>query len=407
MFAIFISMKIELDTIQNDLLKTGMKLASAISHTRTPSGDKMYQAYLVGGCVRDIVRWKLGQIEFPEIHDIDIATNMPIAELQKNFKTASNNGEAHGTILVFMDGIPFEVTQFRTDGKYTDGRRPDKVEFTDDFMKDCARRDFTINAMGLTGNGIVFDYFGGIKDIERKWIRAVGDPVQRFSEDTLRIMRGIRFMINFDYSISEKTFDAMKTVVDKYKWKLDYMLSYPRIRDEISKVKTNFAGYFGILEKTGLLNWLIAFRDMDKKNLILRIQRVPHVDSNNIFAIIAFGEDKYTLHRLAGTREDSRLLKWYNYMAKKLDETQENMSWDSVVKFVEGDYKAVLAMTQKVPAWHNRIKPALQLAKDKPDMKAITKAIQDAGTKPGPLFGIAVDALVEADYVEKANKLKF
>ena len=146
---------------------------------------------------------------------------------------------------------------------------------------------------------------------------------------------------------------------------------------------------------------------MDKKNLILRLMRVPHVDSNNVFAIIAFGEDKYTLHRLAGTREDSRLLKWYNYMAKKLDETQENMSWDSVVKFVEGDYKAVLAMTQKVPAWHNRIKPALQLAKDKPDMKAITKAIQDAGTKPGPLFGLAVDALVEADYVEKANKLKF
>ena len=399
-------MKIELDTIQNDLLKTGMKLASAISHIKTPD-NRLYQAYLVGGCVRDIVRWKLGQIEFPEIHDIDIATNMPIAELQKNFRTASNNGEAHGTILVFMDGIPFEVTQFRTDGKYTDGRRPDTVKFTDDFMQDCARRDFTINAMGLTGNGIVFDYFDGINDIERKWIRAVGDPVQRFSEDTLRIMRGIRFMINFDYGISDKTFEAMKTVVDKYKWKLDTMLSYPRIRDEISKVKTNHAGYFGILEKTGLLNWLVAFRDMDKKNLILRLMRVPHVDSSNVFAIIAFGENKNTLHRLAGTREDSRLLKWYNYMAKKLDETQENMSWDSVVKFVEGDYKAVLAMTQKVPAWHNRIKPALQLAKDKPDMKAITKAVQDAGTKPGPKFGLAVDALVETDYVEKANKLKF
>lgn len=72
-------MKIELDTIQNDLLKTGMKLASAISHIKAPD-NRLYQAYLVGGCVRDIVRWKLGQIEFPEIHDIDIATNMPIAD---------------------------------------------------------------------------------------------------------------------------------------------------------------------------------------------------------------------------------------------------------------------------------------------------------------------------------------
>ena len=152
-------MKIDLSTIKNDLLTSGMKLASAIE-------SMGYEAYLVGGCVRDMVRWSLGQSGFPDIHDIDISTNMPIEELQKTFKTASNNGEAHGTILVFQDGEPFEVTQFRTDGAYTDGRHPDSITFAKTFKEDCLRRDFTINAMGLSGKGEVIDYYGGIADVE-------------------------------------------------------------------------------------------------------------------------------------------------------------------------------------------------------------------------------------------------
>lgn len=395
-------MKIDLSTIKNDLLTSGMKLASAIE-------SKGYEAYLVGGCVRDMVRWSLGQSGFPDIHDIDISTNMPIEELQKTFKTASNNGEAHGTILVFQDGEPFEVTQFRTDGAYTDGRHPDSITFAKTFKEDCLRRDFTINAMGLSGKGEVIDYYGGIADVENGIIRAVGKAEDRFAEDYLRIFRGVRFMVNFDYSLADSTYEAMKTTASTYTYKLD-SLSYPRIRGEISKVKNpskNLAKFFFTLNHTGVLNWLTTFRNVDVPAMIKRLESVKHLNEDNIFAVIAFGEEPEMLERLSATREDSRLLKWYNYMLKKLKETNENISWDSIVKFVEGDYKTLLEMTKIIPAWYHRIPIALKLKEDKPDLHAIVERVQNEfGIKPSAKFGLAVDALLEQEYEAKATKIQ-
>lgn len=395
-------MKIDLSTIKNDLLTTGMKLASAIE-------SKGYEAYLVGGCVRDMVRWTIGQCGFPDIHDIDISTNMPIDELQKNFKTASNNGEAHGTILVFQDGEPFEVTQFRTDGAYTDGRHPDSIKFAKTFKEDCLRRDFTINAMGLTGQGEVIDYYGGIDDVMNGIIRAVGKAEDRFAEDYLRIFRGVRFMVNFGYSLADSTYEAMKTTVDTHTYKIN-SLSYPRIRDEISKVKNpskNLALFFTTLYRTGILKYLVTFEDVDIPGLIARLESVNHLTADNIFAVIAFGEYDVMLHRLAATREDSRLLKWYYYMLKKLKEPNENTSWDTIVKFVEGDYKTLLELSKIVPAWYNRIPIALKLKKDKPDLHAISERVQNEfHVKPGPKFGAAVSYLLEEAYEAKARHLQ-
>ena len=104
-------------------LRNGLALAKRIETLG-------YEAYLVGGCVRDMVRRQLDQTDTANIHDIDIATNMPIDKLKEHFRTASNNGEKHGTILVFMNDMPYEVTHFRTDGKYSDGRHPDDVAMT-------------------------------------------------------------------------------------------------------------------------------------------------------------------------------------------------------------------------------------------------------------------------------------
>lgn len=379
-----------------------MKLASAIE-------SKGYEAYLVGGCVCDMVRWTIGQCGFPDIHDIDISTNMPIDELQKNFKTASNNGEAHGTILVFQDGEPFEVTQFRTDGAYTDGRHPDSIKFAKTFKEDCLRRDFTINAMGLTGQGEVIDYYGGIDDVTNGIIRAVGKAEDRFAEDYLRIFRSVRFMVNFGYSLADSTYEAMKTTVDTYTYKIN-SLSYPRIRDEISKVKNpskNLALFFTALYRTGILKYLVTFEDVDIPGLITRLESVNHLTADNIFAVIAFGEYDVMLHRLAATREDSRLLKWYYYMLKKLKEPNENTSWDTIVKFVEGDYKTLLELSKIVPAWYNRIPIVLKLKKDKPDLHAISERVQNEfHVKPGPKFGAAVSYLLEEAYEAKARHLQ-
>ena len=113
------------------------------------------------------------------------------------------------------------------------------------------------------------------------------------------------------------------------------------------------------------------------------------------------------LHRLAATREDSRLLKWYYYMLKKLKEPNENTSWDTIVKFVEGDYKTLLELSKIVPAWYNRIPIALKLKKDKPDLHAISERVQNEfHVKPGPKFGAAVSYLLEEAYEAKARHLQ-
>lgn len=189
-----------------------------------------YQAFIVGGVVRDMVIFEHKNIGILEIgkkllvqsrkgganfHDIDIATNMPIEELEKHFTTRSNNGEKHGTILIgwgkdiFGNNKYYEVTQFRTDGTYTDGRHPDSITFTSSFQEDVLRRDFTMNALGLDSSYNVIDYVGGISDITNKIIRTVGNPDERFEEDQLRILRALRFQNQLRYVVDPGVCNAM------------------------------------------------------------------------------------------------------------------------------------------------------------------------------------------------------
>lgn len=184
-----------------------------------------YSACIAGGCVRDMILDK-------PIHDVDIATNMPPEKLQKCFgQIKSNNGEAHGTVLVPFDGCMFEVTRFRADGTYSDGRHPDYVEWADTFQEDSKRRDFTINAMGINYDGELLDYHGGLADLNSKTIRTVGEPEDRFNEDPLRIIRAFRFASVMDFTIDWNTTRAAKTVSPKLA-----NIHAERIHDEISKV---------------------------------------------------------------------------------------------------------------------------------------------------------------------------
>lgn len=162
-----------------------------------------YSAYMVGGCVRDMI---MGIAP----HDIDITTNAKPDEIMSVFsdKETIPTGIKHGTITVIFDNIPFEITTYRIDGEYEDSRHPESVTFTDKIENDLARRDFTINAMAKYKDEII-DVFGGIHDIKNKVIRAVGNPIDRFSEDNLRILRALRFASRYGFKIEKNTLDAM------------------------------------------------------------------------------------------------------------------------------------------------------------------------------------------------------
>lgn len=159
-----------------------------------------YQAYLVGGCVRDYFMGKAP-------HDFDITTNALPHETVGLFSDlrVEETGLQHGTVTVFIDHLPIEITTFRTEGEYSDHRHPDGVEFTASVEEDLARRDFTMNAIAYSLGGRVVDPFGGRADIEAGVIRCVGDGKLRFSEDALRILRALRFAARFGFSLEPST----------------------------------------------------------------------------------------------------------------------------------------------------------------------------------------------------------
>lgn len=185
-----------------------------------------FQAYIVGGCVRDMIMGR-------SVHDFDITTDaLPnqIIEIFSEDKIIPT-GVKHGTVTVLHKGEAFEITTFRVDGSYTDLRRPDTVSFTSSLKEDLARRDFTMNAVAMNLSGKIFDFFGGISDIENKLIRCVGKPEQRFSEDALRILRAIRFASILNFEIESETAESAIKLKDR----LDF-ISAERIKSEFVKL---------------------------------------------------------------------------------------------------------------------------------------------------------------------------
>ena len=185
---------------------------------------KGFEAWAVGGCIRDsVLNRKPG--------DWDITTNAKPAEVKSIFKRTVDTGIQHGTVTVLIKDKSFEVTTYRLDGKYEDSRHPSEVTFTADLVEDLKRRDFTINAMAYNSRAGLVDAFGGVEDIKKRLIRAVGSPGERFKEDALRIMRAVRFSASLDFDIEEKTFEAIKKETGNLK-----KISAERIREELVKL---------------------------------------------------------------------------------------------------------------------------------------------------------------------------
>ena len=183
-----------------------------------------YEAYAVGGCVRDSI---LGRV--PE--DWDITTSAMPEETKAIFDKTFDTGIEHGTITVLLGKEGYEVTTYRIDGEYEDSRHPKEVLFTRNLREDLLRRDFTINAMAYNETEGLVDIFGGVKDLEHKMIRCVGDARDRFSEDALRILRGVRFAAQLGFDIDRETKDGMRELAPTLK-----KISAERIQAELVKM---------------------------------------------------------------------------------------------------------------------------------------------------------------------------
>lgn len=217
-----------------------------------------YEAYIVGGCVRDSLLKRR-----PD--DWDITTNALPDEMINLFESSGYRiiptGLKHGTVTLVIENADFELTTYRIDGKYSDKRHPDKVKFTNSLKEDLSRRDFTINAMAYNDQEGLIDYFGGINDLKNKTIKCVGNPVKRFSEDALRMMRAYRFAAELDFKIEKNTEDATFLLNDNIK-----NVSMERIQNEFSKMLLS-DNLFQIssLNKCGILKYFIPEYDICEK----------------------------------------------------------------------------------------------------------------------------------------------
>ena len=209
-----------------------------------------FKAYLVGGAVRDIFLHK-------KPHDFDVATNATPQDVTKLFKTVIPTGFEHGTVTVHFNGLEIEVTTFRTESGYSDGRHPDSVNYAATIEEDLARRDFTINAIAADlKNGKIVDPFGGRKDIKRHIIRTVGKPEERFLEDGLRPVRALRFASKLGFSIEKYTYSEI--FKDKIQEKIK-SISIERFRDEFIKMLMADKPSVGLklMEETGVMSIFI------------------------------------------------------------------------------------------------------------------------------------------------------
>ena len=215
-----------------------------------------HSAYIVGGCVRDLLL-------MDEPKDFDVTTSATPCEVKGLFARTIDIGIKHGTVAVIVKGEKIEVTTFRVDGLYLDGRRPESVSFTKSIQEDLSRRDFTINAIAYNPRTGFCDPFDGRKDIQSKLIRCVGDASERFNEDALRMVRAVRFAATLGFRVDEKIIDCISLLKNKLS-----LVSIERINEETRKLLLgDFSEALAIAEHTGILPYMLVGGSISTENL--------------------------------------------------------------------------------------------------------------------------------------------
>jgi tRNA nucleotidyltransferase (CCA-adding enzyme) len=237
-----------------------------------------YEAFFVGGSVRDHILSR-------PIGDVDIATSARPDEVKKIFSRTVDIGIEHGTVLVLFKGRSYEVTTFRTESEYKDFRRPDEVKFVSSLHEDLKRRDFTMNAMAMDKGGKVIDPFGGRADIEKREIRTVGSPEERFGEDALRMMRAIRFVAQLNFSIEGHTQTSLMEMSH-----LLVHIAVERKKAEFEKLMSgqNRKEALYILVDSGIQDYLPGLKGKKQEILKFHSYKSEGLEVNEMWALLLF-----------------------------------------------------------------------------------------------------------------------
>ena len=299
-----------------------MDIPADVWHIIRTLNDNNFEAYIVGGCVRDCIMGK-------KPGDWDVATSAKPLQVKALFPQTFDTGIKHGTVTVVINKTNYEVTTYRIDGPYADGRRPESVSFEASLADDLCRRDFTINAVAFHPDTGAVDPFGGVADIGRGVIRGVGDPDVRFGEDALRMLRAVRFAAQLGFEIDGPT---MRAVHDNRM--LLRSVSAERVRDELTKILcSGHPEKLALLFSTGLADGFsesFRLRAVEAENAVLLLRRACEnktaswIDASFCYAVLlasrVYDQDGGNVRSfMRGLRFDSktvglvyRLVKWAN-----------------------------------------------------------------------------------------------
>lgn len=350
-----------------------------------------YEGYAVGGCVRDAL---LGR----EPQDWDITTNAKPLQVKALFRRTIDTGLQHGTVTVMLDHTGYEVTTYRIDGEYEDGRHPKAVSFTGNLADDLMRRDFTINAMAYNETKGLVDLFTGREDLEKGVIRCVGEPKERFTEDALRMMRAIRFSAQLGFAIEEQTMEAVRALADTIQ-----KISAERIQMELLKTLTSaHPQTIRLFYETGLSHYFLP-----------ELDQMMETGQNNPHHCYSVGE--HTLHSLSEVPQDKvlRLAMLLHDVAKPVCKTTDEEGIDhfhghplqgaelarKILRRLKMDNETISKVTQLI-RWHDYNPPLSE--------RNVRRAVCKVGLAQYPdIFAVKrADIRAQSDY-KKEEKLRY
>lgn len=342
-----------------------------------------YEAYVVGGCVRDSV---LGR----NPHDWDITTSASPEQVKEIFDRTIDTGIQHGTVTVMIDREGYEVTTYRIDGEYEDGRHPKEVCFTSSLEEDLKRRDFTMNAMAYNPSKGLVDLFGGMDDMENHVIRCVGDPMERFQEDALRIMRAVRFSAQLGFAIDDSTRQAITALAPNLKY-----VSAERIQAELVKLLTSpHPDYFRVAYETGITREFLPEFDACMETE----QNTPHH---------CYTVGEHILHSTLNVPADKvlRLTMLFHDIAKPLMKTTDENGCDHFKKHAEKGESVVKGILRRLKFDNDTIDKVTRLVRwhderPEPSMKAVRRAVNRIGEDIFSMYLVVrkADLLAQSTY---------
>lgn len=345
--------------------------------------DAGYEAYAVGGCVRDSILGK-------EPKDWDITTNAMPTETKALFARTIDTGIVHGTVTILLDHTGYEVTTYRVDGEYEDGRHPKQVSFTASLAEDLRRRDFTINAMAYSDEEGLVDLFGGINDLEQGIIRCVGMATERFTEDALRMMRAIRFSAQLGFELEAETMQAIRTLAPTIR-----KISAERIQMELIKtLVSDHPQHMRLLYELGLSAYFLPEFD--------RMMETGQVNPHHCYSV---GE--HTIHALSQVLPDKvlRLTMLLHDVAKPACKTSDEAGIDHFYghpKLGAEMAKQILRRLKLDNDTIRRVSSLILWHDDNPPLtaRAVRRAVVRVGIEQFPdLFAVKrADVLAQSDY---------